>query len=96
MKKIKKNISIFIENYVAGGSDKIARDLIDNLEYEKCYLFVNSRNDFSMLLSKPLPKNCELIKYGIKTIPELGLFANSLKNKNTIKKEIGNEPLGSL
>ncbi|MCG3658929.1 glycosyltransferase [Aliarcobacter butzleri] len=84
MKKIKKNISIFIENYVAGGSDKIARDLIDNLEYEKCYLFVNSRNDFSMLLSKPLPKNCELIKYGIKTIPELGLFANSLKNKNLI------------
>jgi len=80
----KQNIAFLIENYVAGGSDKIARDLIDNLKYEKCYLFVNSRNDFSMLLSKPLPKNCELIKYGIKTIPEMGLFANSFKNKNLI------------
>jgi similar to glycosyltransferase len=82
MKKHKKTIGIFIENYVAGGSDKVARDLVDNLEYKQCYLFVNSRNDFGMILLRPLPKNCQLIKYAIKTMPELGVFANSFKNRD--------------
>jgi glycosyltransferase len=79
---MKKNIAILIENYIAGGSDKIARDLVDNLKYGQCYLFVNKRNDFSILLAKPLPKNCQLIKYDFNTISELGAFANRFKNRN--------------
>ena len=59
---MKKNIAILIENYIAGGSDKIARDLVDNLKYGQCYLFVNKRNDFSILLAKPLPKKLSIDK----------------------------------
>lgn len=77
-----KIIAIFIENYVAGGSDKIARDLIDGLCYKKAYLFVNKSNDVAMLCATKLPSNVELIPYRIITLAELGKFANSFKSTN--------------
>jgi glycosyltransferase involved in cell wall biosynthesis len=70
-----KKAIIFLENYTAGGSDKVAKLLAENIPFEKVYFFVNSRNDFSVLESTPFPKNIELIKYNLVTIAELGEFA---------------------
>jgi len=76
------NIAIFIENYAAGGSDKIARVLIDNLPYKKLFLFVNHNNEMDMLLQTPLPEYTNLIVYKLITIAELGEKANSFRLKN--------------
>ncbi|MDD3324203.1 MAG: glycosyltransferase [Sulfurospirillaceae bacterium] len=81
---VEKNIAIFIENYVAGGSDKIARDLIDGLSYKKAYVFVNKSNDTSILLATILPSNVELIRYGVPTLAELGMMANSFKSSRKL------------
>lgn len=79
-----KKIAILIENYLAGGCDKIARDLIDNLKYEKLYLFINKDSDLKILLNRDLPKNVELITYSLLSIPKLGLFANNFKRKSKL------------
>lgn len=79
-----ENIGIFIENYLAGGCDKIARDLIDNLSYNKLYLYVNKGSDLKILLQNDLPNNVELIEYNLISIPKLGMFANNFKEKNKI------------
>ncbi len=79
-----KTIGIFIENYVAGGSDKIARDLIEGLCYKRAYLFVNKSNDLSMLCAAKFPKNVDFIPYRIITLAELGSFANSFQSKSKL------------
>ncbi|WP_041960417.1 glycosyltransferase family 4 protein [Sulfurospirillum arsenophilum] len=81
-KRKNKTVAIFIENYIAGGSDKIARDLIDDMDYESLYLFVNRTSDTSILLSSPLPKNTQLVHYNILTLVELGVFANQFKERS--------------
>ena len=43
---------IFIENYSAGGSDMVAKLIAEEVSFDKVYLFVNKRNDFSVLLSQ--------------------------------------------
>ena len=80
----KKNIAFLIENYLAGGCDSIARDLIDNLDYHRLYLYVNKGSDLKILLRNKLPNNVELIEYNIISIPKLGMFANNFKEKNKI------------
>lgn len=77
-------VAVFIENYVAGGSDKIARDLLDNLKCEDVYFFTNKRNDFNVILKNELPENVHLIKYSIFTLAEMGALANSIKRKNKV------------
>lgn len=74
-----KVIGILIENYVAGGSDKIARNFIDRFNYKKLYLFVNKNNEKYVLSPSTLPDNVELIYYNITTLAELGNFANKMK-----------------
>lgn len=82
---MKKNIAILIENYAAGGADKIARNLVDYLSYNKLYLFVNKSNDMSVLLDKPLPENAELILYEDKfSTATIAKWANDFKKKNKL------------
>lgn len=81
---MKKIIGIFIENYIAGGCDKIARDLIDGLDYKKLYIFVNKDSDLKILMNKELPLNVKLITYKIPSIVKMGSFANTLKSKSII------------
>ncbi|RXJ69001.1 hypothetical protein CRV08_06100 [Halarcobacter ebronensis] len=77
-----KRLGIFIENYLAGGCDKIARDFIDNLEYEKLYLFLNKDSNRKIILEKKLPVNVDLVEYKGISIHLLGSKANSFKGKN--------------
>ncbi|PPB76496.1 glycosyltransferase [Campylobacter hyointestinalis] len=81
MTNYNKNLAIFIENYAAGGSDKIARNLVDYLHYNRLFLFVNRENDTSVLLKEQLPSNVELIYYNFITIARLGKMANSFLTK---------------
>ncbi|WP_298749258.1 glycosyltransferase family 4 protein [uncultured Arcobacter sp.] len=74
------NIIFFIENYIAGGSDMVAHDIIANINAKKIYLFVNKSNDTSNLLKDELPSNIEIIYYGLITTAELGSFSNSKKH----------------
>ena len=74
-----KRAILFIENYVAGGADKVARLLIDHLSFQKVHVFVNASNDVSVLLKEPLPEHCELTTYKLATPYELGEFARSYK-----------------
>jgi len=71
----------FIENYYAGGSDKVAQLLLKNLDYEKKYLFINKANDTSIVLKELKDTDLEVIYYNLITIAELGEYANS-KRKN--------------
>jgi len=66
---------IFIENYSAGGSDMVAKLIAEEVSFDKVYLFVNKRNDFSVLLSTPLKPHIKLLKYSLITTSELGVFA---------------------
>lgn len=75
-----KSAIIFIENYVAGGSDKVARLLIDHLPFEKVYLFVNKSNDTSVLLDDSLPKNVQLIWYKLFSVTDLNMMIDNNKN----------------
>jgi len=72
-----KTAIFFVENYIAGGSDKVMRLLIDRLALDEIYLFINRSNDNSILLAPPLPKTVSVIFYNLVTLPELGDFANS-------------------
>jgi len=69
-----------LENYCAGGSDKVAKLLSENLSFNKVFFFVNARNDLSVLESTPFNSNIELIKYNLITIAELGTFAKRFSN----------------
>lgn len=85
MQNHSNNLAFFIENYLAGGSDKIVHDLVHNLKYNNLYLFVNKHSDLKMLMNnKVLPKNVKIIKYNIITLQELGEQANRFKIKSKI------------
>jgi len=78
----KKIVGIFIENYLAGGCDKIASDLIDNLNYQKLYLFINKDADLKFIINAKNYKNIEVVTYDFATLHMLGVKANSFQNKN--------------
>ncbi|MCL4430958.1 MAG: glycosyltransferase [Epsilonproteobacteria bacterium] len=79
-----KNIILFIENYVPGGNDQIALDLINNIHYEKLYLFVNKRHDLRIINSQLHSSKVQKTLYSIITVAEINSFAKSYKNKNYI------------
>ena len=66
---------IFIENYVAGGSDQLARLLLRKLPFSSLTVMVNQNNDMAILLSGTLPPHVTVERYGLLTIPELLNFA---------------------
>jgi glycosyltransferase involved in cell wall biosynthesis len=79
-----KSAILFIENYIAGGADKVARLLIDNLPFEKIHVFVNDSNDTSVLLQEPLPENMELTRYKLATTNDLAEFAGKFRKNMPI------------
>ena len=80
--KNKRIVGILIENYIAGGCDKIAADLIDNLEYEKMYLFTNKEADLKFVQRSDKYSNIEVVTYNVKSLHMLGVTANRYKNRN--------------
>jgi glycosyltransferase involved in cell wall biosynthesis len=68
---------LFIENYVAGGSDQVARLLLQKLPFSSLTVMVNQNNDMAILLSGALPPHVTVERYNLLTIPELLNFAKS-------------------
>ena len=69
---------LFIENYIAGGSDQFALSLINNLPFKRLVVLTNKGNDTRILLQGELPPNVEVEKFKLLTVVELGLWANSI------------------
>lgn len=70
-----KHLLIFVENYVAGGTDKMARIYAENLDAEKITILYNNNDDTSILLQSPIPTNIIPTPYSIPTLANLGTFA---------------------
>jgi glycosyltransferase involved in cell wall biosynthesis len=62
---------LFIENYIPGGSDQVARALIERLPFSRLTVMVNRGNDMRILLAEPLPLHVSLEYYDLVTTPEL-------------------------
>lgn len=71
---------IFIENYIAGGGDQIARALIDNLPFKRLSVMVNRGNDTRILLAGTLPAHVQVQRYGLVTVAELSRWVNAVRN----------------
>jgi len=78
---MKKSAIFLIENYIAGGSDKIARILIEELNFSKVTLFINRSNDNSIVLDNLNQKNILIKFYNLITFYELVRFSKNIKNK---------------
>ncbi len=68
-----------MENYIAGGSDKLLRLLMEHLPQLRIHLFVNRSNDTSILLAENLPPNIEVVFYDLVTLAELGEHAQKYR-----------------
>jgi len=71
---------LFVENYIAGGADQVARTLLENLPFARLTVMVNCRNDSRILFSGTLPKHITVERYGLVTISELIAFARRCPN----------------
>ena len=71
-------IIYFIESYVAGGSDMIAKTVLNNLKANDIFLFVNKRADFSILKSN-LNSEIKVIEYSLFTPKEIYAIFNQFK-----------------
>jgi len=71
-----KTFLLFIESYTAGGSDYVAKLLINNLNVNKVIVMVNRGADRKILFSEALPSNVEICTYNLFTPTELSNFAN--------------------
>jgi glycosyltransferase involved in cell wall biosynthesis len=76
----KKTGVLFIENYVAGGGDQVARALIQSLPLSRLTVMVNASNDMRILLAGKLPDHVEVDRYGLVTIAQLSSWANGIRN----------------
>jgi len=70
---------LFVENYTAGGSDQVARTLIEGLPFSRLTVMANRGNDMRILLAGELPPHVTVERYGLVTIPELLGFARQLR-----------------
>lgn len=73
----------FIESYVAGGSDNIANKLLNNLNFDQLFLFVNKRADLS-ILKRNLNSKIVIIYYSLYTPNEIHVFFNRFKKLKII------------
>lgn len=71
---------LFIENYIAGGGDQVARALIQHLPFKRLTVMVNTGNDTRILLAGTLPPHVQVERYGLLTIAGLGKWANAIGN----------------
>ena len=69
----------FIESYTAGGSDQIAKILLDNLESEHIFLILNKNIDNRIILGTPLKESISVHKYNLLTPADIGIYANKFK-----------------
>ncbi|WP_319245499.1 glycosyltransferase family 4 protein [uncultured Propionivibrio sp.] len=71
---------IFVENYIAGGGDQVARALIEHLPFKHLTVLVNRGDDTRILLAGTLPAHVQVERYGLVTVAELSRWANAFAN----------------
>lgn len=77
---VKKNeVLFFMENYSAGGLDKVVRDLIENISADKIHLVVNQNIDHRIILADNLPSNVLVHKYNLLTPVDVSNWAHNIK-----------------
>lgn len=69
----------FLESYTAGGSDRVARLLIDHLHADRIDLVVNRNLDPRIIFSAPLPDHVQVHQYDLVTPMDIGRFANRFR-----------------
>jgi len=72
---------LFVENYLAGGSDQVARELAQRLPFTSLTIMINRGNDTSILLADDLPSHVVVKSYGLVSIPEMLSFVKSQRSK---------------
>lgn len=70
----------FMESYTAGGSDRVARLLIENLQAEVIYLLVNRSIDTRIIFATPFPDHVQVYRYNLVTPMDIGVFANRFRS----------------
>ncbi|MBT8633211.1 glycosyltransferase family 4 protein [Polynucleobacter paneuropaeus] len=77
----RRSLIIFLESYVAGGSDQVVAFMLPKLaKYVAIDLFVNKRFDSAVLRAKPLPKNVRIHYYTLVTVAELVGWSRGAKS----------------
>jgi len=69
----------FLESYTAGGSDQVAKSLLENLRADKIFLVINKNIDERILFTEELGGHVSVHRYGLVTPADLGLYANKFK-----------------
>lgn len=75
-----KKAIVFLETYHAAGSDKVAKSIYENLEYDEIDLFVNKGVDARILNFENIPKHVNVHYYSLFTPSNLSLLASRQKN----------------
>lgn len=70
----------FVESYVAGGSDRIANILLQNLNFKEIVLIINKRSDTKLILKNIFDNKVKVVKYSLITPAEIHNFINKFKN----------------
>ena len=74
----------FVETYVAGGSDKIANILLQNLNANKIILIINKRSDKRIILNEKVKKKVDVVTYSLLTPAEIHETINKFKGNKLI------------
>ncbi|MCD4756712.1 MAG: glycosyltransferase family 4 protein [Arcobacteraceae bacterium] len=78
-----KNTLFFVESYITGGSDKIARLIIENIS-SNIYLMVNKNAPKNILLTGLKKDNIKIIYYSLISPAMLGAFASRFKQNRIL------------
>ena len=81
----KKEVLFFMENYSAGGLDKVVRDLIENISADKIHLVVNKNIDRRIILANNLPSNILVYKYSLLTSVDVSNWAHNFKKSSFMR-----------
>jgi glycosyltransferase involved in cell wall biosynthesis len=78
------SVIFFMENYTAGGLDKVCKDILLNIKADKIYLIVNKNIDERIIDTINLPARILVIKYGLITPVDLSNFALKYKENKSV------------
>ena len=73
-----------MESYTAGGSDKVARVLLENLKADKIFLLVNKSIDERIIFKKNFNSKIHVVKYRLITPMDIGIYANKFNSRKYI------------
>lgn len=76
-----KSAIVFLETYMAAGSDTVAKCILENLNFPEIHLFINKNHDVRILKLDDMPKHIKVHYYGLFTPSELSVYAMQISNK---------------